>query len=400
MDIAKIREDFPITRGEILYFNNAAVSGCPTPVVTAATKGYEEQSHRGMFAFWDGLEVVDEARAQCARLINAETDEIALVENTGTGINIVANMLDWAEGDNIIINDLEYFPYQWLRLRKHGIEVRIISSEKPDGTRDVTIDDLRAASDERTKVICVSAVSYINGLRHDLEAVGALAKERGAYLVVDAVQAVGALQIDVRKGPVDFLSCGGHKWLLSPMGTGFFYCRRELTERFEPAYIGWLSDRNLYGAGYGTQPEVFGCESGDEPDNLEYDLSPTARRFMTGTYNLGGAYGLHAGTKYLLDIGVEEIEKRNMALTDRLVEGIRGLGLRFLSPLRREARSQIVTFVPTNLEKTLRGLADARIPLPPRRIGKDAGIRVSPNFYNEAWEIDRLLEVMAEIERS
>jgi cysteine desulfurase/selenocysteine lyase len=383
MDIAKIREDFPITREDLIYLNNAGVSPYPTPVAAAVNQFCQERSRTGGAVFWEGIQMAAEVRAQCARLINAETDEIALIENTATGINIVANMLDWAEGDNVVINDLEFFPYQWLRLRKHGVEVRIVRSEKPDGTRDVTVADLRAACDERTKVIYASAVSYINGLKHNLEAVGALAEECGAYLVVDGIQAVGALQIDVRKGPVDFLSCAGYKWLLSPLGIGFFYCRRELIERFEPAYIGWLSDKSA-----GSQASTQSTE--------EYNLPPTARRYMSGGFNMSGMYGLRAGIKYLLDVGLEDIEKRDMALADRFVEGIKGLGLGFLSPLRHDARSHIVTFVPTDVQKTLRALNAAHIPLPQRL----TGIRVSPNFYNEEWEIDRLLEVVAEVERS
>jgi len=383
MDVAKIREDFPITREDVIYLNNAGVAPYPTPVVAAVNQFCQERSRTGGVAFWDGIQMLSEVQAQCASLIHADADEIALIENTSAGISIVTNMLDWTEGDNVVINDLEFFPYQWLRLKKHGVEVRTVRSEKPDGTHDVTLDDLRSACDEHTKVICVSAVSYINGLKHDLEAVGKLAKEYGAYLVVDGIQAVGALRIDVREGPVDFLSCAGYKWLLSPLGTGFFYCRRELIERFEPAYIGWLGDR------------AAGSPSSSQSSE-EYNLSPTARRFMSGGFSMSGMYGLRAGINYLLDIGLAEIEERNIALADRLVEGLKGLGLGFLSPLRREARSQIVTFVPTRLQETLDALKAAHIPLPARL----NGIRVSPNFYNEEREIDRLVEVVADVERS
>jgi len=379
VDITKIRDDFPVTREGRIYLDSASLNAYPTPVVAAVTKAYEERSRTGVDSYWKWLEVADEARAQCARLINAETDEIALVECTGIGMNIVANMLDWEEGDNVVINDLEFFPYQWLRLRKHGVEVRTIRSTKPDGSMDVTIADLRATSDERTKAIVVSQVPSINGLKFDLEAVGALAKERGAYLVVDGIQSVGALQIDVRQGPVDFMSCGGHKWLLAPLGTGFFFCRRELIERFEPVYVGWRSHKDLFGSSH-----TYG----------EYELGPTAERFMSGNFNMAGVHGLLAGVKYLLDIGMEEIEKRNMALADRVVEGIQELGLRFLSPLRREARSHIVNFIPTDCDKMLQALTDAHIIVPKR----GEGMRVSPNFFNEEWEIDRLLEVVAEVE--
>ena len=382
MDVVAIREDFSITREDLIYLNNAGVSPCPSPVVAAVNEFCSQRSMTGGQVFWDAIEGLAEVQALCATLINAEADEIALIENTGTGISMVANMLEWEEGDNVVINDLEFFPYQWLRLKKHGVDVRIVRSEKPDGTRDVTVEDLRSACDEHTKVVYVSAVSYVNGLKHDLDAVGQLAKEYGAYLVVDAIQAVGAMEIDVRKGPVDFLSCAGYKWLLSPLGTGFFYCRRELIEELEPVYIGWLSDRS---AGSPASNQAFD----------RYELAPTARRFMSGGFNMSGMCGLRAGINYVLDVGIGEIEARNSALTNRLVKGLKSLGLSFLSPLRPEARSQIVTFVPTGLQETLDALEEARIPLPARL----SGIRVSPNFFNTEEEIDRLLEVVASVER-
>jgi cysteine desulfurase/selenocysteine lyase len=382
MDIAKIREDFPITRDGRIYLDNASLSPYPTPVVAAATLAYQQRSQTGVDSYWRWIEIADETRSQCAQLINADADEIALVENTSTGINIVANGLDWKAGDNVVVNDLEFFPnlYPWLRQKKqHGIQVRIIHSQKPDGTQDVTLEDLRAACDERTRVIALSQVAWINGLKHDLVAIGDLAHSRGAYLLVDAIQSVGALQFDVHQGPVDFVACGGHKWLLGPLGTGFFYCRRELIERFEPVYVSWHSDVGRY----------------DYRFREEYVLDPTAKRFMPANINMTGVLGLHAGTRYLLDLGMAEIERRNMMLSNRLVAGLHALGLKFLSPLRPEARSQIVNFVPADLERTLKALAKARVEVSTR----NGGVRVSPNFYNEEWEIDRLVEVVAGVER-
>ena len=378
MDLVSIRKDFPITHDGRIYLDNASLSPYPSPVVAAASRAYEERSRLGVDSYWPWVEVAEETRTQCARLINAEQDEIALVENTSTGINIVANSLDWKPGDNVIVNDLEFFPnlFPWLKQKeKHGIEVRIVQSQKPDGSQDVTIEDLRAVADERTRAIALSQVAWINGLKHDLAAVGALARECGAYLVVDAIQSVGAMELDVQEGPVDFLSCGGHKWLLGPLGTGFFYCRRELVERMEPVYVSWHSDTGRY----------------DYRFRDEYKLDPTAKRFMPANINMAGIHGLHAATRYLLDIGMAEIGRRNLLLADRVVDGISALGHRFLSPLRREARSHIISFVPTDLERTMQALADARIAVSTR----NGGIRVSPNFYNEEWEVDRLIEVVA-----
>ena len=380
LDVARIRQDFPITRENRIYLDNASVAPFPTQVVEAATMFYQRQSQGGVDAYYWGLsELLDEARSLCARLVNAEPDEISFIENTGSGISIFANMLDWAQGDNVVITDLEFFPYQWTRLKRFGVDVRIVPSLKPDGTRDVTLNDLRSHCDHRTRVIALSQVSFFNGLKYDLGAVGRLAKEFGAYLVVDAIQSVGAMRWDVRQGPVDALSCGGFKWLLGPIGTGFFFCRRELIQRYEPAKVGWHSHKKPFSSHL----------------RAEYEPAPNANRFMPGGINLAGLCGMAAGIKYLLDIGIEKIEKRNMSLADRVVEGISQIGLPFLSPLRREARSHIVNFIPTNCEATLQQLAQAGITL----LQRAEGVRVAPNFYNEEWEIDRLIEIVHKVEQ-
>ena len=112
--------------------------------------------------------------------------------------------------------------------------------EHSDGL--ITVEDYAEKVDDKTKVVALSSVAWINGLKHDLEALAKLAHDHGAYLAVDAIQSVGTYQIDVEKGPVDFLSCGGHKWLFGLLGSGFFYCRKDLIEQFEPVYLGWQSD--------------------------------------------------------------------------------------------------------------------------------------------------------------
>ncbi len=380
MDIEKIRNDFNITKTGRIYLDNGAVAPIPQPVVDAARDFYDRQSRGGFDAYaWVFNEVSVEARSQCAQLIHASPEEIAFIDSTATGISIMANMLDWRPGDNVVITDLEFFPYQWVRLKKFGVSVRVVPSKKPDGTRDVTIDDLRPHVDKNTRVICLSQVSWTNGLKHDLKAVGQLARQFGAYLALDAIQSIGAMEFDVNEGPVDFLSCGGYKWLLGTPGIGFFYCRGELISRFEPERIGWHSNRVRF------LPHF----------HKDYELTPTAERFTPGGYNMAGVCALKASTRYLLDLGLDQIGSRNRMLAEHFVSGLRTLGIPLLSPQRPEARSQIITFIPSDLEKALRLLPEKGFPLP----RKEEGIRVSPNFYNETWEIDRLLETLEFLEK-
>lgn len=375
MDIDAIRDQFPITKKHI-NLDNASLSPFPRPVVEAVEGMLQQRAERGVDAFWGWIDVADEAKALIADLINATPDEIALTQNTSEGINTVANMLDWNEGDNVVLNNLEFFPnyWPWLRLRKYGVEIRIVAHR--DGY--ITVEDLAREVDENTRVIALSSVAWINGLKHDLEAIGNLAHDNGAYLVVDGIQSVGVSQVDVRRGPVDFLSCGGHKWLFSLLGTGFLFCRRELIEQFEPAYLGWQSDAQRFDYTF-----------------REYDLAPTAQRFMFGNTSMAGAHALHAGISFINELGLEQIEKRNHHLTDYLIEQLRPLGVKFLSPLEDRYRSSFINFLSTRAEE-IHTLAEEEGIFVSLREG---GIRVSPNFYNTEEEIDCFVEIVRRVEK-
>lgn len=375
IDWLKVRNDFAVQNQPCLYLDNASIAPIPEPVVQASIEFYRRQSQVGSPAYFHGLDdILPETCKRIADLIHADVDEIALVENAGAGANIVTNMLPWKPGDNVVISDLDFFPFQWSRLSKYGVELRIAQSLREDGTRDLNVGDLELLCDQNTRVIAVSQVSFMNGLRFDLHALSALARKVGAYLFVDAAQAVGAIPIDLKETPVDFLVSAGYKWLLGPIGTAFFYCRKELISRFEPPYVGWLVNRKA------SNPHF--C--------YDYDLPDTAARYMTGAMNIAGICGLNAGVKYVSEIGVENIFQRNRCLIDRFLIGAKEIGVRLMSPLREEARSQIIGFIPQNLEKAQAALKQAHIFLPRRC----EGIRFAPNFYNQEWEIDRLLEAL------
>lgn len=374
MDITAIRRDFPITE---VYNNldNASLAALPDPVVAAVEKMLHEQARGGVNAFWGWVDVVNDARQLLADLINAMPEEIAFTQNTSEGINIVANMLEWQRGDNVVINNLEFFPnyWPWLRLQKQGVEVRIVQHRQGQ----ITTEDIAACVDGRTRVIALSSIAWINGLRHDLAEIGALAHAHDAYLVVDGIQSVGAAEFNVQEGPVDFLSCGGHKWLYSQLGSGFFYCRHELIEQFEPVYLGWQSDAERFDYTF-----------------REYRLAPTAQRFMYGNTSIAAAHAFQAGVQYINRFGVKNIESRNRYLADRLIAGLEPLGVRFLSPLEEKYRSGIINFVPRNAKAVQEAAAVEGIIVSVR----EGGVRVSPHFYNTEEEIDQFVEVVKRVE--
>lgn len=240
----------------------------------------------------------------------------------------------------------------------------------------LTLAALEKHADDRTRVVTVSSVEFLTGFRTDLEAIGAWCRERSIYFVVDGIQSVGVVPLDVRACHVDFLSCGGPKWLMGPIGLGFLYCRRELLERLTPPMAGCVS--------------VVGWE-----DWLDYDLTflPSAARFELGGPNLVGMMGLLSAVELLLEVGVEAIHARTLHLTDRLIADLERRGYRVVSNLDPARRSAILSFaVPGDPQAAHARLQEAGVAVSLR----ETYIRVSPHGYNTEEEIDRVGQVLGD----
>ena len=307
-------------------------------------------------------------------LMNADATEIAFMKNTTQGILIAANGINWREGDNVVTTAVE-FPanvYPWWSLKeRYGVSTRMV----PERDGRIHIEDIAAALDEGTRVLTISHVEFASGFRNDIEALGALCRERDIWFVVDAIQSLGVVEVDVKLCNVDILAADGHKWLLAPEGAAIFYCADERREQLINTNVGWASVVN---------PRDF----------LNYDLTqkPDATRFEEGSYNSVGLYGLKAAIDLLHDIGIPAIEGRVLELTARLIDGLQAKGYRVLTPTTDSERAGIVIFeseqhTPTEIYETLytENIITAE---------RGSGVRVSPHFYNTASEIEHLLEVL------
>ncbi|MBM4466469.1 MAG: aminotransferase class V-fold PLP-dependent enzyme, partial [Chloroflexi bacterium] len=179
--------------------------------------------------------------------------------------------------------------------------------------------------------------------------------------------------LDVRECQIDMLSCGGPKWLMGPCGLGFFFCRRELIEEMIPAYAG--------------------AESVVDFENFrDYNLTflPNARRFELGTPNLVGMVGLLASVRLLMEVGIEDIQRWTLHLTDVLIEDLQERGYQIASCLRPEHRSAIVSFPTSNVKADYEKLIAHKVIVSRR----ENYIRVSPHGYNTEEEVLRVGEVL------
>jgi cysteine desulfurase / selenocysteine lyase len=259
------------------------------------------------------FELIEETRTRFATLIHADPDEIALTKNVSEGLNMVAAGLDWRPGDNVILcPELEHpnNVYPWLNLRRLGVEVRSV----PARAGAISVDDMVARVDARTRVITASSVTFAPGFRTDLDALGRACRDRGILFVVDAAQSVGVLATDVRRSCIDALSVSTQKGLLGLYGMGFLYCRREWAERMRPAYL----------ARFG----VLVAEGHEAAmGGLDFRLQPSARRFDLGNYNFLAAAGAKPAIQYLQGWGANAVETYVVGLAHSLARGILELGL-------------------------------------------------------------------------
>jgi len=362
-----VRADFPVVRNRV-YLNSAYITPVPNQVV-AAGRSFIESKALEPIPLGQMLAKTDEVRERFARLIGAGADEIGFLFATSEGENVVANALDLARGDNVVIDELhyetEFVLYRHLE-ETRGVDLRI--ARHRGGVVDRS--DLEPLVDRKTRLVSVAWVSHQNGYRHDLRPIADLAHGNGALLYTDAIQAVGMFPIDVRQAGVDFLCSGTYKWLLGGFGVAPFFIRRELLERIRIDRFGALHvERELEGG--------------------RFQIYRTAKRYDYATLPFAEIYQLGAGLEYLERVGVDRIEKHTVALADELHAGLAAQGKRMFTP--KGAGSSIVTFYfdrdPAAVKRVFEA---ARIDVSVREKLKQ--IRVSPALFNTRDEVGRFLE--------
>ena len=368
----EMRALYPITR-RYAYLDHAAIAPLATPVRSTMDVFLGRMTEEPFdLAHWERFR--SQVRGRLAELVSVGPESIAFTKNTTSGLGLVAAGLDWEAGDNVVGVDRE-FPaniYPWMGLQRKGVELRLYRAEH--GRLDVKA--LVQLCDRRTRVLAISAVQFWSGFRADLAALSVALKGRDVLLVVDAMQAVGAMRMDLATTRVDFLCAGAHKWLLGPIGAGFAYVGPRMMERLTPVPIG--ADSVLHDEEY-----------------FAYDLTlkPDARRFEEASPNYPGILGMGAAVNLLLRAGPSGVEDVVLRLADRLRAELPSRGYELvLKPRLPSERSGVVSFrhprmVPAELHTRLRE-AGVIISL------RSDFLRASPHYYNSDEDLDRLLEAL------
>ncbi|HEV2250918.1 MAG TPA: aminotransferase class V-fold PLP-dependent enzyme [Candidatus Limnocylindria bacterium] len=371
-DVRAWRAEFPITERSI-YLNNCSLTPLPRRGAAALaeyTRTWTELGGRAWYQHWVGE--LDLLRADFARLLGADVDEVALEPAVSAALVTIASSFDYSTRNKVVVADID-FPtdgHTWLALANAGVEVEFVHS--PDGAT-VPLELFERAVDERTALVCTGHVYYTSGYIQDVRALAEICHRRGAALVVDAYQSIGAFAFDVHASEVDFLVGGTLKWLMGGPGMAFLYARRDRIPAAKPSALGWWAMRD---------PFTF--------DVQHIDLSPTARRFEYGTPAVAAAYTARAGIALLEEVGVDTVRERHMALSQRLVDGALAQGWRLGCVRDAERRTPIVTLRhpdPSAVVDALRAkgcIADFRPGL----------VRLSPHYFNTEDEMDATLELL------
>lgn len=367
-----MRELFPVTQN-LVYLNHAAVGPLSARAHEAMLRHATDQRDFGALHWRDWYAEIDRVRESAARLIGSQPDEIAILKNTSEGLSFVAEGLRWNEGDNVITSALE-FPSNWTpwkRLEDRGVTVRV--ADLP------TVDAIEPLIDDRTRIVTISSVAFHNGFTADLDAIGELCARRNVLFCVDAIQSVGVLPTDVRKSKIDFLAADGHKWMCASEGAAIFYAAAERREQLNVLETGWTN----------IQREGRFLNTGT-------NLVPDGRRFEAGSLNTNGVYGLRAAIDLLLELGIDEVSRRAIAIAETLADALTSIGWNVASP--RPIRSAIIGATPPNVEKSLlwwhRKLEEHRIVTAPR----EGLLRFSPHFYNDESDVKRVISALRQLE--
>lgn len=305
------RQDFPLLReNPIVYLDSAATAQRPDVVIEAEMefyRNYNANPLRGLYSL--GIEATDryeEARECVAKFIHAASaKEIIFTRNATESLNLVAysyGLSHLREGDEIVVSILEHHSNQlpWRMVaEKTGAVVKYLECDRQGHISDA---DVQATFSEKTKLVAVTQVSNVLGIRTPIEKIVALARKSGAVVVLDAAQSTPHMEVDVQKLGVDFLAFSGHK-LMAPMGIGVLYGRKKLLSEMPPFLTGGEMIQTV------TRDKVVYAE--------------LPHKFEAGTVNGAGAWALAAAIRYLQEVGYEQIQKQELLLTTQLMDGLK-----------------------------------------------------------------------------
>ncbi len=377
-ELFEIRAEFPALE-RYVYLASNGMGLLPRRARRAAMAVFRRLALDGIaFEIFHADELVERTRQRVAEFLGADADEIAFSRNTTEGLIWAAESLPWSPGDEVLLvpgsHPATVLPF--LIRQPLGLHARWVRFRAPGPT----VEDFRKAWRQRTRGLVVSWVEFHNGFRHDLKALGELARERGAWVVCDAVQGWGALPFRARSLAIDVAAAGSQKWLLGPPGIGICYIARQVRPQMRVLHVGSAS---LMTPGEPLAPIT----------SYDTEIATSARCFEEGTRNLPGIAALEASVTWLADLGIGRIAAHIQALVTYLVSELEHCGWMVRSPLGEHQRSGIVLLQPPegeSAEAWMHQLHQKHVAINHR----EGCLHVGIHFYNAPEDIEALVHAL------
>jgi len=365
-DWAALRREFP-TLERWNYLDVARKTVPPRCQQRALQEYWRDVEENAGSDAWSADNVAA-TREELAHLLGAKPAEIAFTKNTTEGLNIAAHGFDLAPGDNVVLTNLEHVAnvWVWKHWEAKGVEIRLARHREGRLPVEAFLEQM----DNRTRVVSTAWVTYGNGYRVNLPALGRVCRERDVKLVVDGVQAAGILSVPLHSLGADVIAIGGHKGLFGLTGSGVVYCREELLNELRTPFVKQAASPVTARAHVGSQ----------------FDYVRTAHRFEGGNPNFLGVRVLRAGAQFIQSIGLAHIENRVRDVSTTCLRMVKAAGLKSLTPDNWDERAHIVNVLAPDAAGLMARLREKH-----RVVTnvKDDALRISMSFFNTEEDLER-----------
>jgi selenocysteine lyase/cysteine desulfurase len=366
--ILEIRSRFRIFQRKI-YLNSCS-QGALSDAVQTGLEDYIASWHEQGSPWETWVDHYEAARAAFAHFINASPDEVAMVTSTSAGINSIASALSFRERNKVVMGEFEFptMGHVWLAQRVRGADVQFVSAED----NRIPAVNYKRMIDRKTLIVPLTHVCFKNGYRSQVGAITQMARQAGALVMLDDYQDCGTRPVDVKAMDLDFYVTGTLKYLLGPPGLAFMYVRKDLISTLVPTITGWFAQ---------TNPFAF------DPQHI--DLSPTARRFESGSPSVPNVYAAMPGFQLLQEIGMENVAAHIRKLTQSLLNSTFDLGIRAKTPA--DSVGPLVVLQSTDSNLLVQKLAESDIVASNRH----DGLRIAFHVYNTLDDVKAVMEVLS-----
>ncbi len=389
--VNEIRKDFPIL-GDIIYFDNAATSFSPEPVVEAMVEfehRYRANVGRGVHRFTQiASQRYWHAHDKVAQFIGGTNGTTVFTKNTTEAIHMVAQGLAWNSGDRVITSILEHHSnlLSWRNLARQDVRLDVIGIHN-DYSLD--LEALERTITPGTRLITITHASNVVGVVTPIPEIAKICHDNGVLLLVDGAQSVPHMPVDVARMGCDFFVFSGHK-MLGPTGTGVLWMKEPVLE-----------------------PVLFGGGMVETVTETSFTIAEGYQKYEAGTPNIAGGIGLGVASEYLQKIGMEKIRIHEETLTNRLIDRLKQInGIHVYAPGPQVPRIGVVSFTldgfhPHEVAQQLDDSADIMVrsgyhccqPLMEHLGLPEGTVRVSLALYNTENEIDMLIATLEELVR-